>query len=114
MRTRSRARAQRVFAYAFAVGGAAGVFTLRDTYLPWLKATFIIHVPTIVVAAWFGGLRPGLLANDFKMTAQIPPRAALDARAAGSFQIENYDDTATTHAAQDPSSYFWACFGDQA
>lgn len=34
--------------------------------------------------------------------------------AAGSFQIENYDDTATTHAAQDPSSYFWACFGDQA
>ena len=34
--------------------------------------------------------------------------------AAGSFQIENYDDTATTHVAQDPSSYFWACFGDQA
>lgn len=34
--------------------------------------------------------------------------------AAGSFQIENYDDTATTHVAQDPASYFWACFGDQA
>jgi len=34
--------------------------------------------------------------------------------AAGSFQIENFDDTATTHVAQDPSSYFWACFGDQA
>lgn len=34
--------------------------------------------------------------------------------AAGSFQIENYDDTATTHVAQDPASYHWACFGDQA
>lgn len=32
--------------------------------------------------------------------------------AAGSFQIENYDDTATTHVAQDPANYFWSCFGD--
>jgi len=31
---------------------------------------------------------------------------------AGSFGIWNYDDTATTHVAQDPQSYFWAIFGD--
>lgn len=36
------------------------------------------------------------------------------AMAAGSFEIENYDDTATTHVAQDPSSYFWCAFGDHA
>jgi hypothetical protein len=35
-------------------------------------------------------------------------------QAVGAFQIENYDDTATTHVAQDPSSYYWQCFGDQA
>jgi hypothetical protein len=34
--------------------------------------------------------------------------------AAGSFEIESYDHTATTMAAQDPANYFWACFGDQA
>jgi hypothetical protein len=33
---------------------------------------------------------------------------------AGVFEIENYDDTATTHAAQDPANYFWQCAGDQA
>jgi hypothetical protein len=33
--------------------------------------------------------------------------------AAGSFQIENYDDTATTHVAQDPATYHWQCCGDQ-
>lgn len=32
---------------------------------------------------------------------------------AGTFEIWNYDDTATTHVAQDPLNYFWACFGDQ-
>lgn len=31
---------------------------------------------------------------------------------AGTFEIWNYDDTATTHVAQDPANYFWACFGD--
>jgi hypothetical protein len=35
-------------------------------------------------------------------------------QAAGSFQIENYDDTATTHVAQDPAAYHWQCCGDQA
>lgn len=34
--------------------------------------------------------------------------------AAGSFQVENYDDTATTHVAQDPANYFWQCCGDHA
>ena len=34
--------------------------------------------------------------------------------AAGSFEIESYDHTAITLAAQDPSSYFWSCHGDQA
>lgn len=33
--------------------------------------------------------------------------------AAGSFEIESYDQTAILFAAQDPASYFWACFGDQ-
>lgn len=33
--------------------------------------------------------------------------------AAGSFEIESYDHTATTLAADDPANYFWACFGDQ-
>lgn len=33
--------------------------------------------------------------------------------AAGSFEIESYDQTATTFVAQDPQNYFWACFGDQ-
>lgn len=33
--------------------------------------------------------------------------------AAGSFEIESYDQTAITFAAQDPTSYFWECFGDQ-
>jgi hypothetical protein len=33
--------------------------------------------------------------------------------AAGSFQIENYDSTATTNVAQDPANYFWAAYGDQ-
>lgn len=33
--------------------------------------------------------------------------------AAGSFEIESYDQTAITFAAQDPQNYFWACFGDQ-
>jgi hypothetical protein len=32
--------------------------------------------------------------------------------AAGSFEIESYDHTATTLAAQDPSSYSWLCAGD--
>jgi hypothetical protein len=35
-------------------------------------------------------------------------------QAAGVFEIWNYDDTATTHVAQDPETYFWDCFGDQA
>jgi hypothetical protein len=34
-------------------------------------------------------------------------------QAAGAFQIENYDDTATTHVAQDPTAYHWQCAGDQ-
>lgn len=33
--------------------------------------------------------------------------------AAGSFEIESIDHTATTMVADDPTSYFWACFGDQ-
>ncbi|MFZ1059757.1 MAG: hypothetical protein WAP47_11290, partial [Candidatus Rokuibacteriota bacterium] len=33
-------------------------------------------------------------------------------QAAGAFGIWDYDDTATTHVAQDPQSYFWAIFGD--
>lgn len=33
--------------------------------------------------------------------------------AAGSFEIESYDHTATTMAAQDPANYFWKCTGDQ-
>ena len=33
--------------------------------------------------------------------------------AAGSFEIESYDNTAILFAAQDPQNYFWACFGDQ-
>jgi hypothetical protein len=33
-------------------------------------------------------------------------------QAAGAFEIENYDDTAFTHAAQDPQSYFWVIYGD--
>jgi hypothetical protein len=33
-------------------------------------------------------------------------------QAAGAFGIWDYDDTATTHVAQDPQTYFWAIFGD--
>lgn len=33
--------------------------------------------------------------------------------AAGSFEIESYDQTAILFAAQDPNNYFWACHGDQ-
>lgn len=33
--------------------------------------------------------------------------------AAGSFEIESYDQTAILFAAQDPANYFWACHGDQ-
>lgn len=33
--------------------------------------------------------------------------------AAGSFEIESYDQTAITFVAQDPTSYFWQCCGDQ-
>lgn len=33
--------------------------------------------------------------------------------AAGSFEIESYDQTAITFVAQDPANYFWECFGDQ-
>lgn len=33
--------------------------------------------------------------------------------AAGSFEIESYDQTAITFVAQDPTSYFWSCSGDQ-
>jgi hypothetical protein len=33
--------------------------------------------------------------------------------AAGSFEIESYDQTAILFAAQDPQSYFWVCHGDQ-
>lgn len=33
--------------------------------------------------------------------------------AAGSFEIESYDQTAITFVAQDPQNYFWECFGDQ-
>lgn len=33
--------------------------------------------------------------------------------AAGSFEIESYDQTAITFVAQDPANYFWDCFGDQ-
>lgn len=32
--------------------------------------------------------------------------------AAGSFEIESFDHTATTFAAQDPQNYFWQCCGD--
>jgi hypothetical protein len=31
---------------------------------------------------------------------------------AGVFEIESYDHTATTLAADDPAQYYWACFGD--
>lgn len=34
--------------------------------------------------------------------------------AAGSFEIESYDQTAILFAAQDPANYFFECFGDQA
>lgn len=34
--------------------------------------------------------------------------------AAGSFEIESYDQTAILFAAQDPANYFWQCCGDQA
>jgi hypothetical protein len=34
--------------------------------------------------------------------------------AAGAFEIESYDHTATTLVADDPAQYYWACFGDQA
>lgn len=34
--------------------------------------------------------------------------------AAGAFEIESYDHTATTLAADDPANYFWECYGDQA
>jgi hypothetical protein len=33
--------------------------------------------------------------------------------AVGSFEIESYDQTAITFVAQDPTSYFWKCSGDQ-
>jgi hypothetical protein len=33
--------------------------------------------------------------------------------AAGSFEIESYDQTAITFAAQDPANYFWKIAGDQ-
>jgi hypothetical protein len=33
--------------------------------------------------------------------------------AVGSFEVESYDHTATTLTVDDPSNYFWACFGDQ-
>jgi hypothetical protein len=32
--------------------------------------------------------------------------------AVGTFEIESYDHTATTLAADDPASYFWSCEGD--
>lgn len=32
--------------------------------------------------------------------------------AAGSFELESYDHTATTLAADDPANYFWSCYGD--
>jgi hypothetical protein len=35
-------------------------------------------------------------------------------QAAGSFEIENFDETATTNVAQDPANYHWQCAGDQA
>jgi hypothetical protein len=34
--------------------------------------------------------------------------------AAGGFEIESYDHTATNNAADDPQTYFWSCWGDQA
>lgn len=34
--------------------------------------------------------------------------------AAGAFEIESYDHTATTLVAGDPGNYFWECYGDQA
>jgi hypothetical protein len=34
-------------------------------------------------------------------------------QAAGSFEIESYDHTATTFVAQDPAAYHWQCCGDQ-
>lgn len=33
--------------------------------------------------------------------------------AAGTFEIESYDQTAILFAAQDPQNYFWQCHGDQ-
>lgn len=33
--------------------------------------------------------------------------------AAGSFEIESYDQTTILFVAQDPQNYFWACYGDQ-
>jgi hypothetical protein len=37
----------------------------------------------------------------------------LNSPATTGFEIESYDHTATTLAADDPQNYFWACFGDQ-
>jgi hypothetical protein len=35
-------------------------------------------------------------------------------QAAGSFEVESYDHTSVTMAAQDPAQYYWACHGNQA
>ena len=55
------------FGYAAAVLGAALTFGCRALLAPWVGdgALFIIYVPTVLVAAGFGGWAPGLLATGF-------------------------------------------------
>ena len=63
--------------------------------------------------------------NDYSIVAQIE-RGATDYASTsveqcairnnspltGSFEIESYDHTVTTLAADDPANYFWSCFGN--
>jgi two-component system sensor kinase FixL len=79
---RRRGRALRYgAAVAAAAVGLAGRYVLRDSLGP--DAPFLLFFPAIVLAAWYGGLGPGLLATAcsaiLAMFALLPP----DAPAAG-------------------------------
>lgn len=50
-------------AYGFAFVAASLTFAFRGRIHPFLGATYIVHVPTIAISAWFGGLGPGILAT---------------------------------------------------
>ncbi|HEY9446076.1 MAG TPA: DUF4118 domain-containing protein [Burkholderiales bacterium] len=80
-RVRATRRGARV-AYAIAVGGVATAFVLRwaiygslDTRLP-----FAFFLPAAMVAAWYGGLGPGLLAAGMGLLLGdyffLPPHVA--------------------------------------